>query len=525
MKNNLERSVNSDQYWDNFSILPADAEYLTNFLLDEEEPQDLATLTKTLIEYRNQQLVELAKESLSKGRIYRPKEAYQVGEELIFPNLGNLRGEVTGLRAGQNPEYEPFTVIQVLTDDGEREFATELSVEHPLDAATYLPTNDISPTDIWDEYGPKIETALDSQLHEDAKFTIVGDKWFVRELIMNIPPVQLNIAEAMLDMVDGGPLPTESFMNEMEFPAEIPVTLQEFSLEYAMLRDRRFEEVGPTGQALWYLRAMEPQEVLEVPQALRYMPTPYNRTLVDQEALYSALQVQDEWSDQLVEAEEPVEEPIAVTLLYPHWRSGTLPLTPALSQLFPTAQITDHIRFAFVDGETGEEFPGWVVLSGRYVYGLEEWYAKNHLMPGAYVDLERGEEPGLIVITTRSLRAKRGAWLRTITVKQKTFSLEVTRYPVFCEFNEMLALGIAEPEKVDELRGQLQHRSLESLIDQIFRELVVLSLQRAVHIATLYSVVNLFRRVPPAPVQAILTSGQQYVSLKNNYWSYQEMED
>ncbi len=518
--------MNSDQYWDSFFILPADMEYLTNFLLEEEEPQDLETLAWTLIQHRNQQALELAQESLSQGRIYRPKESYQVGEKIIFPHLGNLLGDVVAIREGQNSEYEPFSVIQVRTDEGKREFAADLSAGHPLDEATYLPSNDISPEEILAKYGAQVQTTLNERLRKDTDFTIVGDKWFVRDLIMNVPPVQLNIAEAMLDMAAGGPIATRVFINEMEFPPEIPATLQAFSLEYAMLRDRRFDEVGPAGQALWYLRAMEPQEVLEIPRLLRYIPTPYNRTLVDVDALNSALQLQDEWSEYSVkDKEEHVAEPITVVLLYPHWRSGTLPLTADLAKLFPTARITDHIQFTFVDGETGDKFSGWVVRSGRYVYGLAEWYTKLHLIPGAYVDLQRGEEPGTIVVRAHLLRVKHGEWLRTITVDENTFSLEVTRYPVFCEFNEMLALGIPDPEKLDALSQRLHHRSLESLIDQIFRELVVLSLQRAVHIATLYSILNLFRRVPPAPVQAILTAGQQYISLQNNYWSYQEMED
>lgn len=520
--------MNSDQYWDSFSILPVDMEYLTNFLLEEEEPQGLETLAWTLIQHRNQQTLELAKESLSQGRVYRPKGSYQVGEKIIFPHLGNLLGEVVAVRAGQNPEYEPFSVLQVQTEDGPREFTAELSAGHPLDEATYLPTNDISPEETWKKYGLRVQMLLGERLRQDTNFTIVGDQWFVRDLIMSVPPVQLNIAEAMLDMAGGGAIVTQVFINEMEFPPEIPAALQAFSLEYAMLRDRRFDEVGPADQALWYLRSMEPSEVLEIPRLLRYLPTPYNRTLINADSLSSALQVQDEWSEYSVADEDEtvhVTEPFTVALLYPHWRSGTLPLTSDLAQLFPTARITDHIQFTFVDGETGDKFPGWVVRSGRYVYGLAEWYPKYHLIPGAYVDLQRGEEPGTIVVRAHSLRAKHGEWLRSITVGEDTFSLEVTRYPVFCEFNEMLALGVPDPEKVDVLSRHLQHRSLESLIDQIFRELVVLSLQRAVHIATLYSILNLFRRVPPAPVQAILTAGQQYVSLQNNYWSYQEMED
>ena len=105
-------------------------------------------------------------------------------------------------------------------------------------------------------------------------------------------------------------------------------------------------------------------------------------------------------------------------------------------------------------------------------------------------------------------------------MEDNTLSLEVTRYAVFCEFDELAAIGVSDPEAVDALAEQMKRVPLETLVDQVFRELAVLSLQRAVHVVTLYSVLNLLRRVSPAPLQAILAAGQQYVSLGDNYWSY-----
>ncbi len=523
---NVENSVKREQYWEKFTVHPADLEYLTNLMLEEEDPKDLEALTHALIVHRNNQLVELAKESLSRGQIYRPNESYEKGSRLIFPHLGNLLGEVVDVRPGNNPEYEPFSVIRVTMDeDGEkREFAAELSSPHPLNEASYLPTEDLKPERIFRQYGMQIKRQLLEQLESSRSFTFVGDKWFVRDLVMEIPPVQLNIAEAMLDMADGGPLPTGAFLEEMDLPAEVPQELQIFSLEYTLLRDKRFDEVGPSGQALWYLRNMEPEAVLNVPDNLRYMPIPYNRSLLDETMLSLEARIDDEWSEETAAGDEALEGPVTVTLIYPHWRVGTLPLNSKLANLFPTAQLTDHIRFTFVDGESGETFPGWVVRSGRYVYGLSDWYDRYNLAPGSLVGLAPGEEAGHVEVSARIFRSKRGEWLRTITAREDSFSLEVTRYPVFCEFDELSALGVPDPDAVDALAETLRDRSLESLTDEVFQELAVLSLQRAVHTTTLYSVVNLFRRVSPAPIQAILAFGRQFISLGDNYWSYRGEE-
>ncbi|MFP4343280.1 MAG: hypothetical protein ACLFU8_01185 [Anaerolineales bacterium] len=517
--------MNSEQYWEQISILPGDLEYLVNLLLEEEKPRGLEDLARALIVHRHQQMIDLAKESLAEGRIYRPGESYEMGEAVIFPHLGNLRGEVVNLRAGNNPEYEPFTVVTVQTEAGDqRHFATDLPLDHPLDSATYVPAADVAPEEIYEEHAAELAAELRTALQQSRHFVRVGHKWFVRDLLMEVSPVQLNIAEAMLDMVGGGPLTTQALLEELELPEEIPEPLQVFSLEHALERDPRFDEVGPAGQALWYLRRMEPKEVREIPEHLRYVPIPYNRSILNEMMISLEDEVDDEWSESEFEGELEPGDNVTVALLYPHWRSGTLPLTDKLTQLFPTARFTDRVRFTFIDGETENEFPGWVARNARYVYGLEKWYAEYNAAPGSLIDIRQGEEPGTIVVNVRAFRSKRGEWLRTAKVQGDAYSFEVTRYPVYCEFDELTALGVPQPEAVDDLAEELRHVPVETLVEQVFRELAVLSLQRAVHAKTLHSVLNLFRRLPPGPMLAILAAGQQYVSLGDNYWSYRGAE-
>jgi hypothetical protein len=263
---------------------------------------------------------------------------------------------------------------------------------------------------------------------------------------------------------------------------------------------------------------MEPKGVLEVPSALRYMPIPCNRGLLDTGMLALELQIEDEWSDVVYPVVD--EDRVTVVLSYPHWRSGTLPLAPRVARLFPTARITDRIRFTFMDASTKETFPGWVVRSGRYVYGLSNWYDKKDVNAGTFVDLERGDEPGTILVSVRSIRSKRREWLRTVTTDGTQIHFEVTRIPIACEFDELATVAVLDVKSIDTLSTQLQRASLESLLEQAFSGLAGLSLQRAVHAMTLYSVLNLLRRVPPAPMLAILATSPKYVSLGDNYWAY-----
>jgi hypothetical protein len=512
--------LGNDQYWEQFAVQPSDLEYLANFLVESESPQTLDQLAVELTRYRHTQITQVLDATLSQGRTYRPGEAYTVGESVIFAHQGNSVGQVVATRPGHNPEFEPFTVVRVRMAEGEeREYATELQREHPLNAASYLDDEEITADDIYEEFGDEIRAALLRALETSAQFVNVAHRWFVRALLAEVSPGQVNIAEAMLDMADGGPMRTEALLQEIDLPDEISPSLQAFSLEHALLRDRRFDDVGPSGYALWYLRSHEPREVLETPRLLHYVPASYNRQVLDHVMLSLETQVADEWSE-LTAAGVPAKS-VTLVLSYPHWRSGTLPLAPHVASFFPTARITDRIRFTFVDDVTGDQFPGWVIRSGRYVYGLEDWYKARQAFVGSYVDLRQGDEPGVVRIGVRPIRSQRREWLRTVTVEGDQLIFEVTRVPVACEYDELSAVAVLDAPAVDSLRERYDRMSLESLLERAFGGLAGLSLQRAVHAMTLYSVLNLMRRVPPAPMLATLATSPRYVSLGDNYWAYQ----
>ncbi len=512
--------VVKDQYWLQFKVAPADLERLANFLVETESPKTIEQLTQELVRYRYQQLLTLAEETLAQGRIYRPGETYQVGEQVLFPNSGNRLGEVVEVRPGHNPEYEPFTVLTIAFEGGKsQQFAASLPVEHPLDRATYLPSGEATPEELYALHGERVSTALAAALRESPQFISMGPQWFLKELVVEISAGQLNIAEALLDMAGGGPLPTQALLDELELPGEIAGRLQLFSLECALQQDARFDEVGPAGEAQWYLMRMEPQAVLQIPEHLRYMPIPYNRSLLDEGMLALEAQVDDEWAETTFGAQLD-EDMVTLKLIYPHWRSGTLPLAARFAQLFPTARLTNRVRFSFVDGRTGKTFPGWVVRNHRYVYGLEAWYDELGVTVGTFVDLKAGEHPDQVTVDVRRVRSRRSEWVRTATVQDGRIYFEVKPMPMACKYDELSVVVVPDPAEIDELASELRHEPLEKLIEQVFSGLAALSLQRAVHGATLYSAVNLLRRVPPAPLVATLLGNPRYEALGDNYWAY-----
>ncbi len=507
--------------WQNFKVTSGDLEYLANVLVEQEIPLSLEALTRILIAHRHAHLQALAEAAQAERRIYRPGERYAVGEKVLLAHL-NLNGTVVNVRPGSNPEYPPFDVIEVELENGQRrEFAAALPLEHPLNSAVYDETLSLSPEAVYEAYGELIKAQLQQALSTSPQFVAVVDQWFLRELLLDIDPAQLNIVEAILDMADGKALPTEALLGELDLPQEVTRALQIFSLEYALERDERFDEVGPTGQALWILRRMEPAAVQEVPPALRYVPVPYNRAALDAVVTGLEKQLDDEWSD--VTWEGPVAQPLTIVLTAPHWLSGTLPLTSRLARLFPTARLTDRILFTFHDEHSGEEFKGWVVRSGRYVYGLAEFYARYQFGIGAYLDLAQGPREGVISIKGRPIRGRRGDWLRAVTVEGERLIFRETRAPVTCETDPLMNLYVNDPAAVRRVAEGLKRMPLETLVDDIFVQLALLSPQRMTHAATLYSAVNLVCRIAPGPLVALLASRpQRYAMLGDHYWALKE---
>jgi len=210
-------------------------------------------------------------------------------------------------------------------------------------------------------------------------------------------------------MAGGGPLPTEALLKEIGLPVEVNPQLQVFSLNYALRKDERFDEVGPAGQVLWHLRRLEPDAVQAPPQRLVPVITDTDVVLTP-ELSQLANEIEDEWTTDPLET--AAIDDVQVILTFPHRRAGTLPLTPRLAALFPTAQVTERVRFTLVDSLNGERLAGWVVRPGRYVVGLAEWYDRIDMPVGGLLNVRRGERPDEIVLTASRRRPTR-EWVRT----------------------------------------------------------------------------------------------------------------
>ncbi|MCM1565574.1 MAG: hypothetical protein NC238_06435, partial [Dehalobacter sp.] len=78
----------TNNYWEKVVIGTDDLQYLTNFLFETEEPLSIQNLSRVLIKHLLEKRASAeASRKASAGLTYFPKESYQTGDKLNFPEL------------------------------------------------------------------------------------------------------------------------------------------------------------------------------------------------------------------------------------------------------------------------------------------------------------------------------------------------------------------------------------------------------------------------------------------------------
>lgn len=525
----IQRRTQAASYWqEQIDFTSADVEYLYDLILDKGEPVATAELVKALMGRQVRLEEEALRADLSNGRLYQPKDTYKVGERLFFPALDFAFGTVADTRTGSNPDYGDFTVVQVQMEPGDtvKEFASGLSGDHVLnrpegDAGLFATEDLLSASELYDAYGSFVEEQLVAALSEHGEFIRSRDHWFIRGLLAEIQPGHLHLAEALIE-VKRMPVPTADFLPDLDLPAEVPEQIQVLSLSFALEHDERFDNVGDSGRDIWYLRRLAPGDVVKPPARLELTREVFDRQGIIPELLLIERQIDDEGSGEEVLGPSRQIYKTTIALTYPHWRCGTLPLTVRTRRLFPQA-TTHHTPVVLVDGQSGDRMQGWIVHGASFVYGLRGWYDRYRLPVGAYIELERTRDPRVLNVNFRPQGLK-PVWMRIAAVQRQNLVFQMRKVPISCEHDDLLTIGEDDPAAIDNLWAQAEARgdSLLEIMVKILPELIKLSPQSTVHAKTIYSVVNVLRRVAPGPVFALLSTEPCFVSMGGGYWTYDD---
>jgi len=514
----------SPEYWATLQINQKDLEALQTHLLEVETPLTAQDLTSVFVSWRIK-AEQLAREDQIKaaGKAYLPRETYAAGEELVFPGLEWSRGKVLANRPGVNPEASAFGVITVRMENGaERMFAAGLQ-DHPLNESPGDGTAAVGAAfdDIIEEHGESIQHKLEAALAADPALVRIAGRWFPRGLLIDVSEGQLNLAEAVLDMAQGEPQETSALLKDVELPAGINLKLAEFSLNRALQDDERFDEVGPAGQVLWCLRRLEPEGVRQIPAFLQYQTIEHDRSVMDEAMLGLEAQLDDELTEAAAAAGERKEvREVTISLIYPHLRAGTLPLSARTRALFPTAYESPRVRFTLVDARSGVKMPAWVVREHGYAFGLREWYKSHQLIPGSLVSVRQGQRPGEVIVEAKTQRSSKD-WIRTLMVgADGGMVFAMLKQPITAEFNDRMAIHVGDFDVLDPIWEK--KRSFEEQVVSVMRELTKVSPQGHVHAQELYAAINLVRRVPPAPLLCLLTTQDRFVHVGDLHFKLEE---
>lgn len=514
----------SEEFWQTLSFNAKDIESLYNHLLEIETPLPIQDLTAFLISKKiSDEKNRILQSIKSEGTLFFPKDQYKIGQTLVFPQRDLEKGKITQMRPGSNPEFPALEVISVeFSDKGLVDFASnipdhKLNDFNPIDETD----NNLNPEWVLAHYGKIIANSLQSVLDKNDDLINIGGNYFPQALLVDVSVGHLNLAEAVLEMAEGGPMTSEELIQQIELPTDVNSKLTEFSLNYALQEDPRFDEVGPAGETLWFLNRLEPDEVQHTPIALQFI----DKVVELPDELKGYVDFGSSFCDEL-EIENPCDsaDEVSVSLTYPHWRSGTLPLTGKLKSLFPTAFETPRVKFTFRDAENGETFNGWVVRPSKYIFGLKEWYEKEGFITGSLIHISRGEKPGEVLIRADKKHSSK-EWMRTFMVGvDGGYVFAMLKQTVTCSFDDRMAIFVPDTKAVDAIWEKYAKTkpSLEKVTIIMMRELAKLNPQGHVHAQELYAAINLVKRCPPGPIIELLFTRPWAAHLGDLYFRLDE---
>jgi hypothetical protein len=535
----LVRRTQDPEYWRGFSPTDEDIEYVRDLIVESGRPMAARELSRSVVYRRVHRERARIRELMDRGRFYRPSDAYEQGQELIFPALDFATGVVEGKRPGHWPGHGDFSVITVRFDDGTRDFAAGFAEPHKLNESFDKADDQgesLSPESIFDRFGGVVPEALERALLTSAAqgFVQYDHRWFLRDLMPDVHVGYLNLAEAVVEVAwessiqaeeSQRPLNTDDILTQVDLQGSFARDVARFALDLALSADPRFVDVGSQDEHLWLLRRLIPPHMLEVPVRLRYEPVQFSVEAIPTEALNLVWGVADELSTMAAAAEGRAggQQQVEFVLSYPHRRAGTLPLTPAIAGLLP--QRSEGLGvITLLDEANGERLTVWISHGEHYVASLGDWYDRHQIPAGAYIALARTGKPDTFAISYRSKKRTQREYVRANIPQNGRLSFEIRRQPMSVEFDETMVMVDDNTEATDQLWREMaaNPRPISELLLETFAELAKLSPQGTVHFNTLYTAINVVRRCPPEPILAELSLDWRYVGVGSGYYAMDE---
>jgi hypothetical protein len=158
---------------------------------------------------------------------------------------------------------------------------------------------------------------------------------------------------------------------------------------------------------------------------------------------------------------------------------------------------------------------------------LREWYQEKGMMPGGKVLLRRGDNPGEVIVQSESHRAAK-EWVRTALIGADGGIVYATlKQTLMTTFDDRMIVAMPmDVAALDQAWGDRLNDPLpfEQVVVDTLHELAKLNPQSHVHVAELYSAVNVVYRCPPGPIMSLLLSRPWFVHVGDLHFRYDDSE-
>ena len=534
----------TEEYWRSFALTAEELDYLHQLILNAGIPQTEAFLAYDFVERRCKQEEVCVEEEAVEVLPYDPRQEYKVGQEIVVKDYRKreivyLRGTVTGKRDLWMSSLGQCQAIRVRIGEGKTATSKEYvaSARRGFDDWKPIPVDQvagkdwglgqtdeyIAPGEVFERFQGYVLPQLTEQLGADARFIRFGHEWFVPELLALVSEDELAAAARRIEQA-GEPLSLHRLTHMSEMPQRNEDFVQQFSWNYALSRDPRFDNVGTADTPLWFLRALEPPEAVEKPPRLAIPAMPYTREdqYVHRELKDMERTIDDEGAEE--EALPPVKAgrvpSVEFMLNFAHRATGPIPLTSRIRRVFPQAD-GPRTCITFIDRRSRERMPGRVMHEDRYAWGLREWYDENLIWAGAYIRLETTENPLEMVVDYIPLPQPKEEQVRVPFVVEGRLTFEWQTRTIPYKYDPLMLIAETRFEDMEALwlEAEKVSKPIFQVMCDVFPELARLHPRGHVHARTLYSAVNLVRRCAPGPVFGELSARPCFDSVGDGYWT------
>lgn len=332
--------------FENFVLEPAEIRQIEIFISKKIKPVQITEVAELIISNRLEKFA-----GIHQTRLYLPTEKFSVGERILFcfPDNKFVIGEILLIEKGhestQMGRYDKL-VVSIHGFEEEKQFASNCPTFPKKRYAEDRPKEGIIlPINIVNEQREKIIPVIRGSLSHHEEFVNVDDAWFMRSLLLEIRPDELELCHCCIKE-KGVPLSSEFLICEVIkiAPESEKYEAFLFSLNYCLQNNSNFIMCKITEETQWDIRRPVPPKTIQ--------------NTLSQEAI----------------------------------KLGLIKITKGLRDLIDYCNISKEITFKAY----GEYEIHAIIDNGAdQIYGneIKQWFEENQLKPGDMIHINSPDTP------------------------------------------------------------------------------------------------------------------------------------